>query len=196
MLDRPAFHPEIERIEPRQRMEEIGLHYQESLYLLVRSYKPQVVVETGTRTGVATKYILAGLVANGAGVLASCDPLYKSADYAVDKLRRTVELTDDEIDRFKFYPGESKDTLQQIALDWSPWGMFVHDSDHSAVNMLMEIHFAWDHLSGGGVLVVDDYQGDTWQGHKPHEAFTSFCKWKKIEWQKIGRKETAITFKP
>ena len=65
----------------------------ETIYLLVRSLKPETVVETGVCYGASSAYILQALKDNGRGVLYSIDlgnpPDEPPSDYFVPRASRT-----------------------------------------------------------------------------------------------------------
>lgn len=183
-------------VKPRTRLPQLGLHYQAHLYALVRIAKPHIVVETGVRSGVSTKFILSALDTNRRGCLYSCDPSYQSQEAAFLKLRRTVQI-DETRAPWTFYPGLSKDVLPELALLKPEWDMFVHDSDHEYQNMYFELSFAWQRLRVGGWIVCDDWGGTQNSAgliEHPHHAFEDFVSERGLSWTTIGH--AAIVQKP
>lgn len=124
-------------------------------YAAVRSHRPAVVIETGVATGVTSAHILAGLRDNGGGVLHSID------------LPPTDMLSGDTVgaaipagwkDGWQYHWGSAKRLLPKVlqeTADAAP-RMFVHDSDHSYAHMSWELRTAWEALSPGDLLVLDD----------------------------------------
>src|SRR4051794_1951743 len=98
----------------------------ETIYLLVRSLKPEVVVETGVCYGASSAYILQALKDNGRGELYSIDlgnsPDEPPNDYFVPRPLR---------DRWHLIIGDSKDELPQLLERLGRIDLFHHDSLHT-----------------------------------------------------------------
>jgi len=155
----------------KQRFAEVGLSYQPQLYTLVREIKPEVVVETGVRAGVSTRYILAALEKNGFGHLYSCDPSYKDALGALERFRVIEMGALPGVDRWVFLGKPSAEAL----VTWSGdpcWDIFLHDSEHSEKNMSLELELAWKNVKPGGWIVVNNYLGVPGAGHMTWQKFT------------------------
>ena len=135
-----------------------------ALYLLVRKYKPKLIVETGVANGISTYFVLKALHLNGSGKLISIDyPNYNKGGYItsegkVDNTYIPKDLPPGWIvpkiykDRWDLRLGKSSDILPKIkkSLD-----MFIHDSEHSYSNMMFELKWALAHIKNG-VIICDD----------------------------------------
>lgn len=140
----------------------------EFLYLLVRHFRPRIIVETGVAAGFSTAYILQGLQDNEEGTLHSVDlPTRNPAGRInldgvreavhVDSGDATGEVIPKELrNRWRLHLGESSSVLPRLMTDLSAIDMFWHDSEHSYANMTMEYRVAWPRLVPGGFLLSDD----------------------------------------
>lgn len=147
-----------------------------ALYLLVRKYKPKVILETGVANGVSTYFILKALHLNGSGKLISIDyPNYNKSGYItsegkIDNVYIPKGLTPGWIvpdiyrDKWDLKLGKSSDILPKINEDLD---MFIHDSEHSYSNMMFELKWAFDHINKG-VIICDDAD--------QNNAFSDFIK--------------------
>ena len=122
------------------------------LFLVVRKYKPKLIVETGIASGYSSAIILMAMKLNTFGRLISIDidnavsicGIVKEIGWLVpDLLKQAWTKT----------IGSSKERLSEIK---EPIDIFYHDSDHSKENMLSEFNWANAHLRKGGILVSDD----------------------------------------
>lgn len=151
-------------------------HYQEKLGDLIRAEKPLVVVETGVWEGLGSEYILKALDDNGAGHLYSVDPMDPKhvtnglASEEVAKHAQFYQQHPIEHPRFTLVMAKSQDALGIIFQVTGPWGMFVHDSDHSAMCQEFEYEFAWKAVRSGGIIVSDD----PFWGTPPHMTWDKF----------------------
>lgn len=126
-------------------------------YAVARLMKPKTVVETGVCYGVTSAHVLTALEGNGSGRLYSIDlpPLGKNnSDYVgwlvPEELRK----------RWTLRRGTSRKLLGPVLKELGPVDVFVHDSLHTYKNMRMEFEMVWPHLTGGGVLIADDIEGN------------------------------------
>jgi predicted O-methyltransferase YrrM len=123
----------------------------ETIYLLVRSRKPEVVVETGVCYGASSAYILQALKDNGSGVLYSIDlgnkPNEPPSDYFVPRHLR---------DRWHLIIGDSKDQLPQLLERLGRIDLFHHDSLHTYEHMMWEYGTALPYLPANGILSSHD----------------------------------------
>jgi len=148
-----------------------GIHERKEvlLYLLVRSLRPERVVETGVWYGWSSRAILTALHANARGRLTSIDlptvgsgRTYEDGTFdgihvgaAADTGRAVPEYLRARWDlRVVRSPAESTATLEAAAREGID--MFLHDSEHSYENMMREFRLAWDGLRPHGVLYADD----------------------------------------
>ena len=118
------------------------------LFLLVRTYRPSVVVETGVSQGLSSAAMLAAMRLNGHGELFSIDikPLAELGSVVPSELR----------DRWHLLSGDSVPTLRQLLPTLEDVGIFVHDSLHTKENMLEE--FALAEKAGAPVIVADNIE--------------------------------------
>lgn len=164
-------HAELAK-RPLGRMSELGCHFQQYLYGIVRRLAPPMIVETGVRSGVSTHLILHATDRNGGGILFSCDPLYKGIDQARDAVRNALGHVS--FDDWRFYPKRSIDCLREIARETGGgWDLFVHDSDHRPENQTFELEYGWAMLRPGGLLICDDWEWPAPDG-PAHHAFQGF----------------------
>lgn len=171
----------------------IGIDAMGDLYVLVRTEKPGVIVETGVCNGASTFAILAALEDNGVGELHSIDypffsdvpmarrreetfPGMGSAEIPPDK--EPGWLVPDRLrDRWTFRGGKSQELLPQVVREHPP-DLFVHDSEHSHPCMMFELETAW-HAMDGGLIVCDDIR---W-----NDAFDVFTGVRADEYGKMSR---------
>lgn len=123
-------------------------------YLLLRAYKPKLVVETGTHDGLGTALLARGMQHNAAdgfaGRFVSFD-IEPSAGWVIPEfLRDAVELV----------KGDSAVTLPRF-LEGRLVDFFVHDSDHTAEHERMELTLAVRHAASRLVLISDNAHGST-----------------------------------
>jgi predicted O-methyltransferase YrrM len=150
----------------------VGIETAAHLFALVRSTKPETVVETGVCNGVSTLAVLWAIELNGHGHLYSVDlPFY--TDESLDEFRHeTFEgfggaavpegkepgwIVPEQLHEYwTFVEGRSQEELPRLLPEIAPIDMFVHDSEHSAPCQMFEYELAWAHLGSGGLLVSDD----------------------------------------
>jgi Methyltransferase domain len=138
------------------------------LYCLTRLLKPKIVVETGVYYGGNTAFILNALDRNGEGQLIAID-LPQSTMKSEEIAARHPWVGDSELYDSNFLPGfivpeslrsrlrlilgDSKEVLKGLnqSIDF-----FVHDSEHTISNVLMEMETVWKKMSTNGMLLVDD----------------------------------------
>jgi len=136
---------------------------------LLRSTRPQVVVETGVCNGVSTALILQALEINNAGVLYSIDyPEYiegQRDEYiwsgkggaAIPQGKAPGSFIPEPLKkRWHLILGKTTDELRPLLESLKPIDLFIHDSEHSYECMMFEYVIAWRHLSKKGVLASND----------------------------------------
>ena len=140
------------------------------LYILVRTLRPKVVVETGVAAGESTSYILQALADNDYGLLYSID--LPNQMYITEKAELHIELnpTDKQPGylvpprlrgRWELILGSTYDRLPEL-LSWpGQVDLFLHDSEHTYGTMTFEYECAWPHIRPGGYLVSDDADWNT-----------------------------------
>jgi hypothetical protein len=125
-----------------------------AIWCLVRHLNASKVVETGVAHGVTSRFILEALSRNGGGHLWSIDlppqlhpELHIQIGVAVEGALR---------EEWTYIKGSSRRRLPALLREIGPIDLFVHDSKHSADNVLFELGQAWAVLRPGGAMVVDD----------------------------------------
>ncbi len=136
------------------------------LYLLVRVYRPETVLETGVANGVSSYCILNALNKNNKGAL-----------YSVD-INPNVGGLLDEIDRNRWQlkivnEANTKKEFEKLVGSLSGIDLFVHDSDHSYKAQMHEYKTVYPKINMGGILASDDVDCSY--------AFVDFCQYKKIK---------------
>jgi len=151
------------------------------LYSLVRTFKPEIVIETGVGPGGSSALILLGLQKNGKGHLYSIDlpgndaliypkigkhynihipPGYDVGWLVPPSLRQ----------RWSLIIGDSKELLPELVSKLGRVDMFLHDSLHTDDHILFELYAVFPYLTENGLLLADDVN-DYWS-----TAFIRFCK--------------------
>jgi hypothetical protein len=125
-------------------------------YLLCRTFRPGIVVETGVAYGITSSFILKALETNKHGVLHSIDlpPLSPESDSWVGKA-----IPDPLRSRWHLHRGASRQMLSPVLEDLGAVDMFVHDSLHTYRNMRWELDLASKYCRSG-VIVADDIQSN------------------------------------
>jgi hypothetical protein len=143
----------------------------ETIYLLVRSMKPDVVVETGVCYGASTAYILQALAQNRRGALYSID-LGNSFDEPPNDFFIPRYLRD----RWHLIIGDSKQKLPELLARLGRIDLFHHDSLHTYEHMMWEYDTCFPHLRDHGVLSSHDVRTIVNIG-RPFQAnpFSVFC---------------------
>jgi Methyltransferase domain len=123
-------------------------------WFVVRQLKPTVVVETGVGRGVTTRVILEALERNGRGRLWSIDvpPLLERG--LADQTAAVVPA--DRKSRWTLIEGSSRRRLRPLLAELEHVDVFLHDSFHSARNLLFEWETATERLHRPGALLADD----------------------------------------
>jgi len=171
----PAFVASLTGRSPREYVPELGRQriYERKealLYLIVRSLRPESVIETGVQFGWSSMAILAAMRENGAGTLHSVDLPFVGQGHTTtdgnfddthvstvsDTGRCVPEYLRTRWDlRVVANPAASTAELHRLVAE-GPLDMFFHDSDHTYANMSLEYGIAWPALRAGGVLYSDD----------------------------------------
>ena len=148
-------------------------------YCLVRSIKPNYVLETGVMHGLSSIFILKALEKNNLGKLISIDlPSYKhegpaSKDGYLETLPSKkepgwiVENIKGLNKRWELKLGSSNKILNNLNLNQS-LDVFIHDSDHSYENVKFELNWAKKNTKNNGILICDNIEAN--------DACRNFCK--------------------
>jgi Methyltransferase domain len=119
------------------------------LYLLVRSTRPRLVLETGVDQGVSSTFLLEAMRENGVGTLLSID-----IGTTTESQQPVGWLVPPELRaRWDLRIGPAERLLPQIG---ERPDIFLHDSLHTYDHMTMEFAWADAHLAPGGLLLSDD----------------------------------------
>jgi len=142
-----------------------------ALYVLNRTIKPNVVVETGVASGMSSSYILRALDKNNKGKLFSIDVPWHTvtqnwkAHFSDDDLKATpIEKTSGWIipdfirSRWELIIGKSSEKLPLLLEQTGPVDVFFHDSEHTYDNMLWEFKTVWPALKKGGILLAHNIE--------------------------------------
>ena len=137
------------------------------LYVICRSQKPDIIVETGVASGVSSSYILCALEQNNHGQLYSIDQPWwqdKQSGWIIpDYLRH----------RWHLIKGKSSAKLVPLLTNVGEIDIFLHDSEHTYKNMLWEFQTAWTYLKSGRLMLAHNI--DT------NDAFADFCRSRSIK---------------
>ena len=153
------------------------------LYVICRTIRPTVVLETGVASGLSSAYILQALEDNSLGKLYSIDlpdadteellgvvltrlPAGRQSGWVVPEWLRA---------RWDLRIGKSRDLLPSLLDEVREVQLFLHDSEHSFENMMYEFEEVWPRLSEGGFVMSDDVNLPLTKG-----AFYAFAR-------KVGR---------
>lgn len=135
------------------------------LYLLVKKFRPKVVVETGVANGISSRYILTAMDEVGEGRLESVDlPATKPGGFDYQDGTHDPVYVPKELGvgwlvperlrgRWNLHLGRSDAELPKLS---GPVDLFLHDSEHSYETMMFEFNWGHQHLVPGGFLGSDD----------------------------------------
>lgn len=129
-----------------------------------------LVVETGVGAGLSTAYILKALEKNNHGQLYSID-FYKDDERCGWIIPHHLKK------RWKLIKGLSNQVLNSLLSQLVPIDAFIHDSDHSYENMMMEFRTVWPHLKNGGVFMAHDVGRN--------DALFDFLKEVQLSWRSV-----------
>jgi hypothetical protein len=125
-----------------------------AVWCLVRHLRPSKVVETGVARGVTTRFVLEALERNRNGRLWSIDlpPLLEHT------LREetAAAVPESSRGRWQYVEGSSRRRLPQLLSELGEIDLFIHDSMHTARNVLFEVNMAKAAMGSFGAVVVDD----------------------------------------
>jgi hypothetical protein len=143
--------------------------YRLLLYLFVRKYKPEVVVETGVARGASSAVILCAMHENGKGRLYSID--LPAPECSVGTGEKEFVLPDGQLhgkyevghlvpeylrDNWTLTLGDAKEELPRLLKNIGETSMFFHDSLHTYEHMKFEYETAWPHIAKGGFPLSHD----------------------------------------
>jgi hypothetical protein len=139
------------------------------LYLLIRSQRPQRVIETGVRPGYTTAWILAALEANGEGSLHSLGP--GPTGHRIQSVRDVTvgQFVPPSLrGRWTLVLGNTEDNLRELLGEQRPVDLFLYDNGPDADRARFELHSAWAALSPRGILLAHHVDANP--------AWADFCR--------------------
>ncbi|MEM2961217.1 MAG: class I SAM-dependent methyltransferase, partial [Candidatus Bathyarchaeia archaeon] len=116
------------------------------LYLVTRILKPEIIVETGVARGLSSVVLLQALKENGQGFLYSIDLSQNIGDFIPESLKSRWELL----------TGSSRDQLPKLLEMLGELDLFLHDSEHTYINMSFEFQCAYQYLTEEGIIASHD----------------------------------------
>lgn len=128
--------------------------------------RPEIVIETGVAHGVTSRIVLEAMNLNNHGRLWSIDLPYPF-DYGVH-VQTGVAVTEACRARWSYLEGSSRQRLPRLIGEVGRVEVFIHDSLHTARNVMFEMRQAASAMAPGGVMIVDDI--------KTHEGFRAFTR--------------------
>ena len=151
------------------------------LYLIIRSLKPDTVVETGVASGESSTFMLQAMEDNKKGKLFSID-----LPPSVDQSKRKIIFPKDKSsgwiipgnlkDRWELHEGDSGDLLLPLLQKLGTIDGFFHDSLHTYDHMMFEYKTSWDFMRNGGILFSDDVAIMNKKGRSPFVDFAKMHK--------------------
>jgi predicted O-methyltransferase YrrM len=153
----------------------LGLEESKFLYALIRSRKPEIVLETGVCNGVSSTIILQALHENQKGKLVSVDfpevegMVYSEGTFwagkggaAIPKDKEPGWIIPEHLRyRWEVHLGKSQEILPSIVNQLSKIDIFIHDSEHSYECMMFEYETVYPKLIKKGILISDDVNWNT-----------------------------------
>jgi predicted O-methyltransferase YrrM len=121
------------------------------LYHLVRSLRPQHVVEIGTYFAAGAEVLARALWENGAGLLHTIDPYGKIRGPAL------IERWDERLRaHVRFYPSNSMEFFERLDARRMPLDLVFVDGNHNFESALFDLQSAAKRIRPGGIVVMDD----------------------------------------
>lgn len=131
------------------------------IYALVRTLKPNTILETGVANGHSSYFILSALRANGCGLLHSVDRSTEVGGLLDSAERQYWRL-------HVLSPAGLKKSFLNILETIPALDLFLHDSDHSYSWQAFELDAALKKIAAGGIVACDDCDSSY--------AFLDFCR--------------------
>jgi hypothetical protein len=162
------------------------------LYLIIRSLKPDTVVETGVASGESSTFMLQAMEDNKKGKLFSIDlppPNLRSPTGKIDQSTTPGKkiifpkdkssgwiIPENLKDRWELHEGDSADLLLPLLQKLGTIDGFFHDSLHTYDHMMFEYKTSWDFMRNGGILFSDDIAILNEKGRSPFVDFAKMHK--------------------
>ena len=124
------------------------------LYLRIRKYEPEIVIETGVRFGYSTTAILKALEDNKRGHL-------YSIEYNKNGVGQLIPETLKE--RWTLILGDSLKELPKLVQRLGSVDFFFHDSNHAYEHQCQEFSIVYPYVGPGWFITADDWSfGGKW----------------------------------
>lgn len=185
LLNNKKFFEELRTVAEVKKPEGIdGFgEWRKLLYLIIRIFKPEVVIETGVFDGLSSAAILQALEDNGKGSLtsidlASDDPRRIYANPLPPDCQPGWVIPAYLRKRHRLILGDSKKILPQLIKKYKSMDIFFHDSLHTFEHMYFEYSIVWPHIVNGGLLLSHDTLDNL--------AFLKFCREQNRKYFRFG----------
>lgn len=151
-------------------------HYSLPLYVAVRLFKPEIVIETGTQNGGSAQAILCGLRDNQYGKLYSIDsgPASNDRSHFLTVGQPGERITPELKDRWELTLGFTQDKLPNLLERLGRVDLFFHDSDHSKPVVEFEFKEILRYCAKGSVVGLHDHLGQ-WDWRTILQGFKQLC---------------------
>jgi predicted O-methyltransferase YrrM len=163
------------------RMLAVDVSSRTALYVLCRTLKPDVVVETGVASGMSSAFILRALDKNAKGKLHSIDVPWHTVKQIWQRNPADEPIHEQPIEtksgwiiperlkeRWDLTLGKTSEKLPALLKKIAPVDIFFHDSAHVYENMIWEFQTIWPNLRKGGIMMAHNID--------KHSAFADFEK--------------------
>ena len=163
------------------RMLAVDVSSRTALYVLCRTLKPEVVVETGVASGMSSSFILRALDKNAKGKLHSIDVPWHTVKQIWQRNPADEPIHEQPIEtksgwiiperlkeRWDLTLGKTSEKLPALLKKIAPVDIFFHDSAHVYENMIWEFQTIWPNLRKGGIMMAHNID--------KHCAFADFEK--------------------
>ena len=139
-----------------------------SLYCIVRAMQPNTFIETGTRWGLGSLFILSAMERNERGHLYSFDLGVEGSkmDYFWPRCQSELGfLVPSRLAHyFTIVEGDSLQTLPDVLETLPAIDIFYHDSLHTFDHMLAEYQLVYPHMNQNGLFMSEDTdKNDAWK---------------------------------
>lgn len=154
----------------------IGGLGRELLYHMVRSMKPQVVIEVGTYYAGTSEAMVRGLFENGRGMLHTTDP------FGVERCPAIISGWPEQLRKHtRFYPQNSMEFFASLERQKAVIDIAFIDGNHDYEYAYFDLASAAKMMHPGGIVVLDNIEqpGPYWAG-------VAFLK-QNPEWTEIGQ---------
>lgn len=136
------------------------------LYSLVRSAKPETIVEVGSAFGYSTCYIAAALQRNKSGILYSIDPHEPTEWNDGSPTADTFAIVQERLKKLRLsqFVHQIRDYSQQAVARWNtPIDMLLLDGSHYYEDVKNDFSGFLPHVVAGGLVLFHDTM---WEYHR------------------------------